>query len=70
MTKYLFLEVSSGRESVLNLGGNPPKKGERETGVFDDNDLHEVIECHPQPFYHNGDLITGGRVWLRMINSN
>ena len=39
MTNYLFLEVGSGREAVLNLSGNPPKNGERETGVFDHNDL-------------------------------
>ena len=64
MTKYLFLEVSSGREGVLNLSGNPPKNGGRETGVFDHNDLYEVVESQPQAFYHNGDLIAGGRVWV------
>ena len=70
MINYLFLEVSSGRECVLSLSGNPPKIGERETGVLDDNDLHEVVECDPQPFNHNGDLITGGRVWVRKLNSH
>ena len=70
MTKYPFLEVSSRREAVLNLSGSPPKNGERETGVFDHNDLYEVVESQPQAFYHNGDLTTGGRVWVRRIISN
>ena len=66
--RYLFLDTKSSLERVLTLGGDPPKIGEQEAGVFHDaTAVYEVVYLDPQPFMLYGDLIEGGRIWVRRI---
>ena len=60
---------SSCREGIDGADASPSaleirlSMGEAMTGLFDVADLHEVAKSNPQPFDHNGELMTGGRIW-------
>lgn len=68
LTRYLFLDYNSSRERVVRLDGEPPPIGEKEVGVFDDDDaIYEVVCRDLQPYMADDDPIEGGRIWVRRL---
>ena len=48
MAKYIILEIGPDRVCVTPMTGDPPKHKERMSGLFDVDDLHEVVKSDPQ----------------------
>ena len=44
-----------------------PKIGERVSDLFQVADVYVIVCLDPSPYDLDGDLITGGRIWVRQL---
>ena len=66
MTRYLYIDTECSREEVENLD-EWPKIGERVSSLFQVDDVYVIVCLDPSPYDLDGDLITGGRIWVRRV---
>ena len=65
MARYWFKDNDTNREEVLSTDIFPLKNGELLVDLFQDGLNYKIIDFDPQPFNFDGDIVEGGRVWVR-----
>ncbi len=63
MTHYLYIDTEGNREVVVEDAA--PNIADPVIGLFQADDIYDVVCRDPHPYDLDGDLIAGGRIWVR-----